>query len=158
MHDYIVVRKILNVNAFFRFLRIYFEGIERAVSVVGDNKMGVIERILKLISQKGITEQKFLSDLHLNRTLLSDWKSGKSKSYRKHIAEIAEYFGVSTDYLLTGSKTASLSPNDDVPEEFVLMARKTGDIPIEKRKQLYKFLNSTIDTFLEALDDEKADK
>lgn len=62
--------------------------------------MNTVSIILKLINEKQITEQKFLSDLGFNRTLLSDWKSGKSKSYNRHLAKIAEYFDVSTDYLL----------------------------------------------------------
>ena len=59
-----------------------------------------VERILELVAEKGITEKQFLQDNGFNRTLLSDWKSGKSSSYKKHLAKIAAYFGVSTDYLL----------------------------------------------------------
>lgn len=123
--------------------------------------METVNRILNLIKSKGINEQQFLSDLGFNRTLLSDWKSGKSKSYKKHAAEIAEYFNVTTDYLLTGADN-KISPaneaEDKVPEDFILMARKADEIPPEKRKQLYKFLNSTIDTFLEAIKNEDSNK
>lgn len=62
--------------------------------------MDTVKIILNLISEKNMTEQKFLSDMGFNRTLLSDWKSGKSRSYMRHLSKIATYFGVSTDYLL----------------------------------------------------------
>ena len=60
----------------------------------------MLQRILDLIAQKGITEKQFLQDNGFNRTLLSEWKSGKSASYKKHVDKIADYFDVSTDYLL----------------------------------------------------------
>lgn len=82
--------------------------------------MDIVGRILNLIAAKGITEQQFLSDMHLNRTMLSDWKSGKSKSYMKYISEISEYFCITTDYLLTGEppeqKKEVLSIKDQHPE------------------------------------------
>lgn len=76
--------------------------------------MNTVDRIVDLISGKGITEKKFLEDMNFNRTLLSDWKSGKSKSYNKHAMKIAAYFGVSTDYLLTGKEPDNAHPENDV--------------------------------------------
>ena len=38
--------------------------------------------------------------LGLGKTAFTGWKSGKNTSYNKHIGKIAEFFGVSTDYLL----------------------------------------------------------
>jgi transcriptional regulator with XRE-family HTH domain len=37
----------------------------------------------------------------MNRSTYSNWKLGKSKSYLKRIEEIADFFGVTPDYLLT---------------------------------------------------------
>ena len=62
--------------------------------------METLTIILNLISEKGINEQRFLKDMSFSRSLLSEWKSGKNKSYTKHINKIADYFNVSTDYLL----------------------------------------------------------
>ena len=59
-----------------------------------------LQTIIGLIEEKDITELKFQSDLGLYRTAVSEWKSGKSKSYERHLPKIADYFGVSVDYLL----------------------------------------------------------
>ncbi len=114
--------------------------------------MDTLNVILGLIREKGITEQKFLADLGFNRTLLSDWKSGKSKSYQRHIARIADYFGVSADYLLRGEEAAQKA---EVPEDFMLLARKAERVPEEYRKDIYRLLESTIDVYIEAIDRER---
>lgn len=54
--------------------------------------MNTLERILKLISEKGITEKQVLIDMGLNKSTLSDWKKGTTKSYMRYINKIADYF------------------------------------------------------------------
>lgn len=62
--------------------------------------MSTLDTILELIKQKGITQQAFLRDMGLDKSTISDWKRGSNQSYKKHIEKIADYFGVSIDYLL----------------------------------------------------------
>jgi len=62
--------------------------------------LDTLEKILKLIKEKEITGKKFLTDLNFDKTALSQWKKGQNESYKKHIGRIADYFGVTTDYLL----------------------------------------------------------
>ena len=62
--------------------------------------MDILDRIIELL---GDDDQKKLTDyLHLKKTAFTDWKSGRSNSYRKYLIEIAEFFGVSIDYLEIG--------------------------------------------------------
>lgn len=69
--------------------------------------MDILDRITKLLGQR---DQKELTTyLHLNAVAFSEWKSGKSKSYRKYLIEIAEFFGVSLDYLVYGKEKSSLT-------------------------------------------------
>lgn len=64
--------------------------------------MDILDRITALLDGK---DQKELTDyLHLQKAAYTDWKSGKSKSYRKYLIEIAEFFGVSLDYLVYGKE------------------------------------------------------
>ena len=65
----------------------------------------------------GNREQKELTKyLGLNSVAFSEWKSGKSKSYRKYLIEIADFFNISIDYLVYGkeknSSTDNLSENE----------------------------------------------
>lgn len=44
---------------------------------------------------------KALADyLHISPNVITNWKNGSNRSYRKYIKQIADYFGVSVDYLL----------------------------------------------------------
>lgn len=66
-----------------------------------------ILRILFLIDASGLTDKQILKELDLSSTstLISDWRRGKSKSPTlKHVLKIANFFNVSTDYLLTGKE------------------------------------------------------
>lgn len=62
----------------------------------------VSERIERLLADQGKSQQRLLEVLRMNRSTYSNWKLGKSKSYLKHISEIAEFMGVSPSYLLRG--------------------------------------------------------
>ena len=65
----------------------------------------MIERILKLLEESDIKAAKLASDLGLSNSAVTDWKKGKSRPSTDAIIKIAEYFGVTTDYLLTGKNS-----------------------------------------------------
>lgn len=76
--------------------------------------MDILDRISMLLGNR---EQKELTKyLGLNSVAFSEWKSGKSKSYRKYLIEIADFFNISIDYLVYGkeknSSTDDLSENE----------------------------------------------
>lgn len=62
----------------------------------------VLSNILVLIGNERGAKTKFCEYLNLPSSIIGDWKSGRNKSYKKRLPEIADYFDVSTDYLLTG--------------------------------------------------------
>lgn len=64
----------------------------------------MIERILGLIAKKGITAHKLAGDLGLASGTISQWKQGLQRPSTDAVIKIAQYFGVSTDYLLMGNK------------------------------------------------------
>lgn len=67
--------------------------------------MGILDRISKLLGNR---EQRELTNhLGLKSVAFSEWKSGKSKSYRKYLIEIADFFNVSLDYLVYGKEKSS---------------------------------------------------
>lgn len=75
--------------------------------------MEILNRIIDLL---GNSDQKELTDyLNLKKSAFTDWKSGKSNSYRKYLIEIAEYFNVSIDYLVYG-KTIENTISPDLTE------------------------------------------
>lgn len=68
--------------------------------------MDTLDKIILLIKEKGIEQKKFALDLGLASSAVTDWKSGRNKSYIKHIDKIASYFNVSTDYLLGNAESS----------------------------------------------------
>lgn len=62
--------------------------------------MDTLNRIIDLMKLKNCDNQMLASALGLNRQVVTDWKAGRSKSYMKYLPQIADYFGVTVDYLL----------------------------------------------------------
>lgn len=60
----------------------------------------VVERIILLLVRGKKTQQDLCDYLGIEKSAFTKWKSGKSQSYKIHIAKIAEYLGVSEAYLL----------------------------------------------------------
>ena len=56
-----------------------------------------------LCKQKGVSKQKACLDCGLSRTAWNKWKAGAIPN-GEALQNIADYFGVTTDYLLTGKE------------------------------------------------------
>ena len=88
--------------------------------------MDTLSKILLCLKQKNKTQKEMTSFLGFTNSTFTDWKSGKSNSYLKHISKIAEYLEVSTDYLL-GNEKKSLSEKDKLIAEVVSMLNAKSD-------------------------------
>ena len=62
--------------------------------------MTTIERILELIKQRGVTQYRLSKDLGISESVISSWKRNVQKPSIDISVKIAEYFNVTTDYLL----------------------------------------------------------
>lgn len=58
----------------------------------------------KLLREKGVTAYKVAKEAGVTQTALSNWKTGKSTPTTKTLQKIADYFGVSLDYLINGEE------------------------------------------------------
>jgi len=75
-----------------------------------------IERVSALIAAQGITRNKLLTDLKLDKSSFLNWERRGTVPSGDVIARIADYFHVSTDYLLgrTDQKEEKPAPGDRV--------------------------------------------
>lgn len=64
--------------------------------------MSIYERIELLIHNHGMTKKAFCSELNISTGNLGDWKRGKSTPSTNKLIEIAAFFDVSLDWLMTG--------------------------------------------------------
>ena len=78
--------------------------------------------------------------LGLGKTAFTGWKNGANMSYRKHIDKIAEFLGVSTDYLL-GVETEQKNPLPGANEERIKeLYNMTSDLTDEELIALKAFV------------------
>ena len=66
--------------------------------------MTTIEKIVRLLKEKGLEQQDLTSHIGVKKSVFSAWKSGVSRSYNKYLPEISELLGVSIDWLLGNTK------------------------------------------------------
>ncbi|MCQ2455681.1 MAG: helix-turn-helix domain-containing protein [Clostridia bacterium] len=57
-------------------------------------------RLKMLRKQKNISQLKLALDLNTNQNTISRYETGEREPGLKELIKIADYFGVSTDYLL----------------------------------------------------------
>ncbi|MCH5199139.1 MAG: helix-turn-helix transcriptional regulator [Oscillospiraceae bacterium] len=71
----------------------------------------VLKNIFQQLKFQKKSQIDLASYLGITKNVISDWKSGKNKSYMKHLDKIAEFLGVSVDELLgSSSNTVQFSP------------------------------------------------
>lgn len=75
----------------------------------------------QLLQSHGVSSYKVSKDTGVTQTSLSNWKAGRSTPTTKTLQRIADYFGVTIDYLMTGKE----EPKEKAPE---LTAKDERDI------------------------------
>ena len=103
------------------------------------------DRFESLCKQKGVSKQKACIDCGLSRTAWNKWKAGAIPN-GDAVQSLADYFGVTTDYLLTGEETKKAPTqegerkvsDDDI--KFALWGtREIDDDVLDRVRQFAKF-------------------
>lgn len=84
-------------------------------------------RLKQLCDERGISVYRACTDIGLNRSAVAKWKAG-GKPNGSTAAKLADYFGVTTDYLLgqSGEKMSGEAPRT-VSDEDIKFALFGGD-------------------------------
>ena len=64
--------------------------------------MSITERIFDLARAQNKRQSDIVRALNVQANTVSEWKSGKRSPTLTHCVTLADYFGVSLDYLITG--------------------------------------------------------
>lgn len=75
----------------------------------------------QLLQKYGVTAYKVSKETGITQSTLSDWKRGRSTPKTENMKKIADYFGVTVEYLMTGKNV----PKEKAPE---LTAKDERDI------------------------------
>lgn len=76
------------------------------------------EIFVKLLDKYGVTAYKVSKATGIAGSTFTDWKNGRSTPKQDKLQKIADYFGVTVDYLMTGKedpekKETTLTPKDE---------------------------------------------
>ena len=88
------------------------------------------KKIDELLTQKGISGSKMSNDLGMSRSFMTELRKGRAKSVKLDTAQkIADYLGVSLEYLLDGETKAPSAPEGGraVTEDDIKFALFGGD-------------------------------
>lgn len=99
----------------------------------------------ELRQKKGISQQKLANFLNVSRSAIAMWETGKSSPDLATLVKIANYFGVSVDFLLENEKPIIHEPEpwdhplDFVPYEEIQFAFLNGfdDLPDDEKKKRF---------------------
>lgn len=108
----------------------------------------VIERIFDMLVRSGKKQKDLMDYLGVTPNLFTEWKAGRNRSYKKYLPQIAEYFGVSVDYLLGKEEKPT---EDGEPGEDVIIYHRDGKT---KKKKLTKAQMDMLAAMIEALPDD----
>lgn len=71
------------------------------------------EKLQELRKQKGLTQEDLASALYVSRTAVSKWESGRGYPSIDTLKEIATFFNLTIDELLSGGELLSIAENDN---------------------------------------------
>lgn len=105
--------------------------------------------LANLREQKSISQRKLAELAGVTNSTVSRLEADLVKPDLKTLEKLANALRIDKTLLLTKCGYS------EIPEEFVIIARKTGELSEEKRAEAYKIFNETIDKFLLEDDDEE---
>lgn len=98
--------------------------------------------IFKLLCEKkGVSPKKATEDIGLSNSITTKWKKTGATPKGDTLQRIADYFGVTTDYLLTGEEIKK-APTQEGEREIgfddftYAFYEESKDLPDEKKKML----------------------
>lgn len=90
--------------------------------------MDILNNICELLKEKNKKQKDLTDALGLTKNSFTGWKSGKSTSYMKYLPQIAEFLGVSVDFLCGKSEKetkSSKTPEADTIEKKIEQENRT---------------------------------
>ena len=73
----------------------------------------ILERIVACIGPRHGAKKQLAEHLGIHPNVITNWLSGRNKSYLRYLDQIADFYGVSVKYLRTGETEKPAAPKDD---------------------------------------------
>ena len=92
------------------------------------------EIFMQLLEKYHVTPYKVAKETGVSQSTLSDWKRGVSTPKQDKLQKIADYFGVTVDYLMTGKNDKpeeKKNPYSDLKGVYLSYAKEAQDSGID---------------------------
>ena len=109
---------------------------------MNENKFSQV--IKKLRKEKGLTQQELANIVGITATGVSYWESGNAVPNTETLNKLANYFGVTVNFLLGVKYKIEMEDNSRT----AILFRKAEQVDPKEKEKLLDILDSTIDIFL----------
>lgn len=99
------------------------------------------KRIKELRLQKGMTQEDFADVLGLSQQTIAMWENGKSSPKIDALNAMADYFEVTTDYLLGRTEQ---KPTPPLSEEQILLLGDFEELDTINRQKVFSYIRDLI--------------
>ena len=104
--------------------------------------MRILDNISRILDEKKLKQKDLTDYLGISKNCFTDWKNGKSASYKKYLPQIVEFLGVSVDYLVGKEEQSdneklafALYGTSEIDEEILNDVRKYALIARKMREE-----------------------
>ena len=107
--------------------------------------MSIIDKISYLLKENNCNQSDLLDYIGVKRrATFTEWKNGTSASYKKYINKIAEFFNVSTDYLLN-EKDSTIPKDPIIPTKYQSLISSYQELSKDNQQLLQDIITSMVD-------------
>ena len=115
------------------------------------NDVNFGKRIQNLRTDAGLSMEQFAQKLQISKSRVNMWENGGIIPRRDMLVKVADFFGVSTDFLLGSGQEGKEPLADDAVQ---VIQRGLKDMNAEQHKKALKILSAAFD---DIFDDDEGD-
>lgn len=115
-----------------------------------------LNRIKQLRAEKKYSQQQLADRIKVARSTIAMWETGGSEPDNTTLLQLADIFGVSTDYLLGKTDEKKADTSEDVSAEFLAslspetqkiyaLIQQLNDLPEQTRREAMNYIRYVID-------------
>ena len=101
-------------------------------------------RLETMIRERGLKKKTVIEALGLSATVFTDWKSGKGRPTLATAMKVADYFGVSLDYLAYGKESISAEDYEEDMKKAAPVMDRYNRIPPEHQAQVLAYMDGVL--------------
>lgn len=108
------------------------------------------ERFNGLLKSRGINAVTLAKEIGVPKSIVYEWRSGMRDPSLENMLRVADYFGVSLEYL-----TGREDEETDIEKELLVLLRAARDISVEDHDALVNSFKSNLNIYLRSNDRSK---